>query len=392
MDLDAFFCSVEELRNPDLRGKPFVVGGSADGRGVISSASYPARVFGVRSAMPTAQALRLCPDLIVISSDFADYRAFSKRVMRLLRDVAPVVEQISVDEAFIDLVDDPNPAGHVAASLQSRILHEVELPTSWGIATNKLVAKIATEVGKPRGLVEVPPGEEARFLAALPASMLWGVGPKTELRLAKMGIRTIGDLQNAAPAKLSAALGDWSHELQQRALGRDDRPVEEEHKPKSMSAETTFSKDLRDSSGLESTLLGLAEEVGARLRRQGYAGTTIRLKLRWPDFTTITRQVQLSQPTDIDREIFETALALLRRELQSGRAVRLIGVGVSDLGPPMRQLDLFDRSWQKDEKLLQAVDQIRGRYGQDALRRAAALGKSSRRRWMRSLNEPPGEE
>lgn len=392
MDLDAFFCSVEELRNPELRGKAFAVGGSAEGRGVVSSASYPAREFGVRSAMPTAQALRLCPELILISSNFADYRAYSRRVMSILREAAPVIEQISVDEAFMDLVNDPTPALRVAERLQAQILNELGLPTSWGIATNKLVAKIATEVGKPRGLVEVPCGEEAIFLAPLPVAMLWGVGPKTEVRLAEIGIRTIGDLQDVDWLKLRSILGEWSEELRHRALGHDDRPVVEGHEPKSMSAETTFPRDVRDLAALESTLLGLSEEVGTRLRRQGYAGTTVRLKLRWPDFSTITRQVQLSQPTDIDREIFETAARLLRKELRSGRAVRLIGVGVADLGPPVRQLELFDRSWQKDEKLLQAVDEIRQRYGQDALRRAASLGRGSRRRWLRALNETPDDD
>lgn len=392
MDLDAFFCSVEELRKPDLRGKPFAVGGSAAGRGVVSSASYPAREFGVRSAMPTAQALRLCPNLLLISSNFADYRSYSKRVMSVLREAAPVVEQISVDEAFMDLVNDPTPAWQVAERLQAHILNEIGLPTSWGIASNKLVAKIATEVGKPRGLVEVPAGEEAIFLSRLPVAMLWGVGPKTELRLAEIGIRTIGELQEADPVKLRSILGDWSEELRQRALGHDDRPVEEEHEPKSMSAETTFARDVRELEALESTLLGLSEEVGTRLRRQGYAGTTVRLKLRWPDFTTITRQVQLPQPTDIDREIFEPAARLLRKELRSDRAIRLIGVGVADLGPPVRQLELFDRSWQKDEQLLQAVDEIRERYGPDALRRAASLGRGGRRRWLRALNESPDED
>lgn len=342
--------------------------------------------------MPTAQALRLCPDLILISSNFADYRAYSKRVISILREAAPVIEQISVDEAFMDLVNDPTPALRVAEELQARILDELGLPTSWGIATNKLVAKIATEVGKPRGLVEVPGGEEAIFLAPLPVAMLWGVGPKTEVRLAEIGIRTIGDLQDVDWLKLRSILGEWSEELRHRALGRDDRPVEEGHEPKSMSAETTFARDVRELAALESTLLGLSEEVGTRLRRQGYAGTTVRLKLRWPDFSTITRQVQLSQPTDIDREIFETAARLLRKELRSGRAVRLIGVGVADLGPPVRQLELFDRSWQKDEKLLQAVDEIRQRYGQDALRRAASLGRGSRRRWLRALNETPDDD
>lgn len=313
-------------------------------------------------------------------------------MMGIVRAVAPVFEQISIDEAFLDLVNEPKPPREVALDLQEKIFKQIGLPTSWGVAANKLVAKIATEVGKPRGLVEVPPGEEAAFLERLPVGMLWGVGPKTEARLSGLGIRQIGDLQRAETARLKAALGDWAAELKRRALGEDDRPVAEDHEPKSMSAETTFAYDINDRALLESTLLDLTEEVGSRLRRQGYAGRTVRIKLRWPDFSTITRQVRLAQPSDIDREIYENALALLRREISGKRPVRLIGVGVADLVPPVRQLELFDRTWQADEKLLKAVDEIREKYGRDALRRAGSLGRGERRRWMRALDESPKED
>jgi DNA polymerase-4 len=293
--------------------------------------------------------------------------------MAILREAAPVVEQISVDEAFLDVSDDPRPAHEVAALLQARLRSELHLPTSWGVAGNRLVAKIATEVGKPNGLVVVPPGEEAAFLAPLPAGMLWGVGPKTRLRLEPLGVRTIGDLAAMPPASLVQAIGDHGLELASRARGEDSQPVLDTYEPKSMSAETTFARDVQDGSKLRRTLMGLAEEVGHRLRQAGVAGATVRLKLRWSDFTTLTRQTRLAQVTDQEKEIYQAAERLLAATWSTGRPVRLIGVGVSGLCAPMRQLHLFDRGWEKDARLMQAVDAIRERFGQEALKRAADL-------------------
>ncbi|NIS79148.1 MAG: DNA polymerase IV [Anaerolineales bacterium] len=373
MDLDAFFCSVEELHQPDLKGTPFVVGGSPAGRGVVSSASYAARTFGIRSAMPTAQALRLCPDLIILSGRHKVYAEYSKRVMRFLRQSAPVVEQISIDEAFLDVSDDPKPGDIVAANLQKEIRVRFQLPTSWGVASNKLVAKIATEVGKPNGLIAVPSGMEAEFLAPLPVDMLPGVGPKTRDRLAVEGIHHIGELAAQSENRLREVLGDHGPELAARARGRDQRQVVEEHEPRSMSAETTFAQDVSDRDQLCRTLLRLSERVGSRLRKSDLAGKTIRIKLRWHDFKTITRQTRLPQPSDQDREIYQAALELFERAWRKNRPVRLVGVGVSDLGPPLRQLSLFDRAWEQDERLLRAIDSIRTRYGSKALRRAGSL-------------------
>ena len=373
VDLDAFFCSVEELKNPGLAGKPFVVAGRPDQRGVVASASYPARAFGIRSAMPTARAVRLCPTLILVPPRHGVYGEASERVMALLRDAAPVVEQVSVDEAFLDISDDPRPGRQVAALLQARIRGELHLPTSWGVAASRLVAKIATEVGKPNGLVAVPPGEEPAFLAPLPVGMLWGVGPKTRLRLEELGVLTIGDLAAQPPERLSALLGDHGLELASRALGRDEQPVVDSYAPKSMSSETTFARDVRDGRELRRTLLRLTEEVGQRLREDSLAGSTVRLKLRWSDFTTLTRQVRVPQPTDQDKEIYLAAESLFDATWPQGRPVRLIGVGVSGLGAQVRQLDLFDRSWEQDGRLMQAVDSIRARFGQQALQRAAHL-------------------
>jgi DNA polymerase-4 len=373
IDLDAFFCSVEERLNPGLHDRPFVVAGAAGKRGVVASASYAARPFGVRSAMPTAQALRLCPTLIVVTPRHGRYGEESDVVMRMLRDAAPVVEQTSIDEAFLDVSDDPRPGREVAAALQAAIGSERGLPSSWGVATNKMVAKIATEVGKPRGLVVVPPGEEAAFLAPLPVGMLWGVGPKTTPLLIREGVRTIGELAALSADRLTTLFGDRGPELASQALGLDDRPVVEEREPQSMSSETTFARDVASGAELHRVLLGLSEEVGGRLRQAGLAGSTVRIKLRWPNFTTITRQQRLRQPTDQDGEIYRSARALFDQAWRTGRPVRLLGVAVSALRAPFRQLNLFDRSWEEDERLLQAIDAIRSRYGQDAVRRASLL-------------------
>lgn len=371
MDLDAFFCSVEELHDPTLKGKPFVVGGTPGGRGVVSSASYPARKYGIRSAMPTAQAIRRCPDLIVISGHHRHYSRYSNRVMEILRRAAPVIERISIDEAFLDLGKDKGQGETVAKRLQEQILEDVGLPSSWGIASNKLVAKIASDVGKPRGLVVVPSGEEEQFLAALPAQMLWGVGPKTLEQLQSLGIRSIGDLASIQEARLRSLLGERARELLRRAKGMDDRPVVEGHEPKSMSAERTFASDQAERTVLEATLMHLSEEVGRRLREGGFAGATVKIKVRWSDFTTLTRQSRSVQPVSLDDEIFASALSLFHEVWKEGKPVRLLGVGVSDLGPPLRQLELFDRSWQQDEKLLDAIDRIRRRYGPKSLRRGS---------------------
>ncbi|MCK5634808.1 MAG: DNA polymerase IV [Anaerolineales bacterium] len=376
-DLDAFFCSVESLLNPGLEGKAFVVGGSAEGRGVVSSASYAAREFGIRSAMPTAQALRKAPDLIVISPQHPMYSEHSREIMNFLRDSVPVVEQLSIDEAFLDVSDDPRTGLEVARFLQREVFERFKLPTSWGVASNKLVAKIATEVGKPKGLIVVPAGQEAAFLAPLPVRMLWGVGPKTKDRLAERGIHTIGDMASLPSHALAKTLGDHGLELASRARGEDARPVSEGRDPKSMSAERTFSTDISDWDMLRPVILRLSETVGRRLRKAELAGHTIRIKVRWPDFTTRTRQVRLEQPTDRERIIFDESCKLFQDLWKKGQAVRLLGVGVSDLHEPIRQLDLFDQKWDRDEGLQQAIDSIRDRYGPDSLRRAGGLRKQA---------------
>lgn len=373
VDLDAFFCSVEALLDPSLEGKPFVVGGRAESRGVVSSASYAARKFGISSAMATAHAQRLCSQLVVLPPRHRVYSKHSHKVMALLRSSAPIVEQLSIDEAFMDISDDQRPGSQVATILQKEILQRFGLPTSWGVASNKLVAKIATEVGKPEGLITVPSGREAAFLAPLPVQMLWGVGPKTRSRLAELGISTIGELAAYPEDRLHATFGVHGVDLATKAKGKDERAVVEEREARSMSSEVTFERDVTEQEELYRTMMRLSEQVGRRLRKAKLVGRTVRIKIRWPDFTTITRQVKLSQPTDQDGEILQAALRLFKRAWRKGRAVRLMGVGMTDLGHPMRQLTLFDRTWEQDARLLKAIDNIRARYGGDALRRGGSL-------------------
>ena len=377
VDLDAFFCSVELLRNPDLEGKAFIVGGKPGSRGVVASASYPARKFGIRSAMPTAQALRLYPELIIVSSSHGNYSEHSNKVMGLLRESAPIVEQISIDEAFLDVSDAPESGESLARELQREIQSRFGLPTSWGVASSKLVAKIGSEIGKPKGLVVVPPGGEANFLAPLPVDMLWGIGPKSRDRFLERGIKTIGDLAAQSAEKLIERFGDRGLELAAMARGVDRRRVHEGHTRRSISSERTFPRNVTDEAELLRLIRSISEELGGRLRKKGLAGSTVRIKLRWPNFETITRQTRLDQPTDQDAEINAAAVGLFEKSWKKGKEVRLLGVGVANLGSPIRQLDMFDRSWEKDERLLDAIDQVRERFGRDALTRASNINAKS---------------
>lgn len=377
LDLDAFYCAVEENRNPELRGKPFAVGGKPSERGVVSSCSYAARNFGVRSAMPMSRAQRACPELIIVPGHHRLYGEASNQVMKRLKGLTPLVEQISIDEAFLDISTLTEPPERIARGLQAGIRDELNLPSSIGIAPNKLVAKIATEVGKkaakegkpPFALTIVPSGKEAEFLAPLPADMLWGVGPKTSARLSDLGIHTIGDITSWPEDELIRLFGENGRDMAKHARGRDDRPVVTEREIKSISQEVTFSRDVRDDKSIEKTLTDLSAQVGRRLRKNELAGSTVKLKIRWPDFTTLTRQVTLSSMTNQDEEIVETAVGLLRNNRKPGQAVRLIGVGVSGLGAPIRQLELWEVGSEKERKLQEVVDVLKEKFGEDAIKR-----------------------
>lgn len=379
LDLDAFFCAVEELRRPELRGRPFAVGGRSDSRGVVSSCSYAARTFGVRSAMPMSRALRLCPDLIVIQGNYGAYSQASHQVMDILRRYTALLEQVSIDEAFLDLSDLPMDGRTLALEIQAAIQRECNLPCSLGVAANKLVAKIANDFGKsshrgsgtyPNAITVVAPGEEAAFLEKLPAQALWGVGPKTGARLAEFGILTIGQLAQAPAGLLRREFGRYGEELALRARGIDESPVITEHDVKSVSQEVTFERDVRDADRLHHKLRELSEQVGYRLRQDNLTASTVRIKIRWDDFTTLTRQETLLQPTDQDGVIYGTALRLFDHLwLPEQRLVRLMGVGASGLTAHVHQLMLWDTPAEKERRLLDAVDAIRARYGKKILRR-----------------------
>ena len=386
LDLDAFFCAVEEQHNPDLIGKAFAVGGSADQRGVVASCSYPARQFGVHSAMPMAQAVRLCPELIIVSRKMGDYSDRSHAVMDILHDLTPLVEPLSIDEAFLDVTGLRHSGESIARQLQTRIDTELGLPCSLGVATNKLIAKIANNIGKsqstssdyPRAITHVPPGKERNFLASLDIRELWGIGPKTAHILRQMGIETIGNIAAADERELARQFGKLGHDLARRAQGIDNRPIETERDPKSISRETTFSEDVTDSDTLKRTLRTLADSVGYRLRQKNLSGTTVKLKLRWADFTTLTRQTTLPHPIDQDNDIYRIALDLFTTNYPTGQPVRLIGVGVAGLESGVRQLSLWDQPKQEDNRQLQtALDEIRHKFGHNAIQRGTRLSTDS---------------
>lgn len=359
--------------DPSLKGKPFAVGGMPGTRGVISTASYAARKFGVHSAMPTGRAMRLCPDLILISSKFSDYGTYSKRVMAIVGDFSPLIQVLSIDEAFMDVSDLPETPLQIARTLQSRINNETRLPCSIGGATNMLVAKMANDYGKsthkeptpPNAITIIEPGEEQDFLSPLPVGALWGVGPKTAERFFSLGINTIGDIAARTPEEMKRLFGQSGLDLFEHAHGLDNRPVEVEHVTKSVSQETTFSTDVSNREILTNTIKQLSAKVASQLRKQGLTARTVRLKIRWSDFETHTRQKSLDRPTNHDSIIVRSAMDLFNTVWPEGRKVRLIGVGTSQLSDEPIQLDLLDRMDEKEEKLLRSVDKLRERFGQE---------------------------
>jgi len=344
-DLDAFYASVEQLDNPELRGKPVVVGGPPEARGVVAAASYEARKFGVHSAMPMSRALRLCPNAVRISPRFDRYGEVSRRVMAIFRDVTPLVEPLSLDEAFLDATDRAAAGGAeaLAAAIKRRVKEETGLTVSIGVGANKTVAKIASEMGKPDGLVVVPPGDEASFLAPLPVRSLWGVGPKAEEALLLIGVRTIGDLARTDPAALTARFGVRGEWFRRMACGDDDRPVETEQERKSVGAETTFPRDLPDGPELRRILGEVAGDVSRRLRNHSVTARTVVLKLRFSDFRTITRQTSLDGGVDSVEQLTAAAAALLDRTAGPDDRFRLLGIHGTNLQPRTRaQLALWE--------------------------------------------------
>lgn len=372
VDLDAFYVGVEVARRPELRGLPVVVSGDARSRGVVLSASYEARAFGVDSAMPAARALRLCPTATFVPPDFRAYSKASKGFMAILRDYSPLVEPTSLDEAYIDYTGcEPihGTAESAAVAMRARIQDEVGVSASVGIGPSRIVAKVASAAAKPDGIVEVKPGKEAAFFAPLPIRKLPGIGPKAQQRLEAIGIKTLGQVAELSDEFLSQNFGNHGPELRLRALGRDAGAVWDGRPAnRSISKSTTFGHDHRDPSELRATILWESEGVAEEVRRQNRRARTVTLQVKFADFSNVTRSHTLAQPTGSGEVIFQTAMALLERELQrDDRAIRLLGVSASNLIDGA-QLDLFGEASEHDS-LDSAIDELRQRFGEDAVRR-----------------------
>ncbi|NQV14824.1 DNA polymerase IV [bacterium] len=343
LDLDAFFCSVEVLRDPSLKGKPIVVGGKSENRGVVAAASYPARKFGIHSAMPMIEASRRCKDLIVISSKHGMYRMYSKVIMGILRAESPSIQQVSIDEAYLDLSDQVNEwieATEIARKIQLRISRDIGLSASAGVSTNKMIAKIASDFKKPNGLTVVPPGSEIDFLSPLPVKKISGIGPKTNERLAKYGIYTVADMAVIPETTLIQRFGKLGEAMAKWAAGIDDRPVHEDHEAKSISTERTFSKNIADQEALLEIVENLSFKVAEQLKKNKFMAATITIKLRYGDFSTFTRQHTVPEPLDDGAEIYRIACKLFVKNWIPGEPIRLLGVGGSHFSEPHGQLSL----------------------------------------------------
>lgn len=333
LDLDAFFASVEVLQNPELEGKPLIVAmGSPNGRGVVATASYPARRFGVHSAMPLREAMRLCPQAVIVPVRHHLYSQYSARVMTLLREISPLVEQVSIDEAYVEIpLNAERTAADCAREVQRRIKTEIGLDATVAVATNKLVSKVACNTVKPRGFIVVPPGSEQTFLDPLPIEKLPGAGKVTRAKLARWKVKTIGDLARVPVVELGRVLGQYGVYLHQAALGHDDSPLVTDSKPQSLSEENTFDRDTRDLKQILEYLEEMSEGVARALEQEGYLARTVVLKLRYGDFTTLTRQMTLRTPISSASDIFGCARRLLDSHWDRRRALRLVGVGVHNL-------------------------------------------------------------
>jgi DNA polymerase IV len=382
VDMDAFYASVEVRRHPELRGQPVVVGGSGP-RGVVSSASYEARAFGVRSAMPGSQARRLCPQAVFLPPDMAAYTVASREVMRIFADVTPLVEPLSVDEAFLDVAGARRllgPPTQIAEHIRTRIRGELNLTCSVGVASTKFMAKLASTRAKPDGLLVVNAADALAFLHPLPVEALWGVGERTAEVLRRLGLRTVGDVAQAPLGMLRQALGEAAAaHLHALAWARDPRRVSTERVEKSIGSETTFDVDVADPDVIRETLLALASGVAVRLRRGQVAGRTVAIKVRLSDFTTLSRSRTLGTPTDVARDIFDEAWSLFQA-LAPGDRIRLIGVRVEGLSASgeARQLMLGERDsgWREAE---QAADAAAARFGASAVRPASLLQRPRNR-------------
>ena len=383
VDMDAFYASVEQLDRPELRGKPVLVGGRPEGRGVVATASYEARPFGCRSAMPMAQAVRLCPQAIVVPPRFERYSELSRQVFSILEEFTPLVEPLSIDEAFLDVTGSTRllgPPEPMARMLKERVRERTQLTASVGVAPNKFLAKLASDLQKPDGLVVVERDRVQAFLDPLPIARLWGVGKVTLPRLAALGVETFGDLRRIDLAVLRDRLGEAGEQFPRLVRGLDDRPVVPDHEARSLSHEITFPVDVEDREHLRSVLLGQTDQVARRLRRHETLARTVTIKIRRADFTTLTRSTTLDQATDETDAFWQAASSLFEAWLQRDRAaVRLIGMGVSQLTARAdEQLRLFEQPERNRRRSLdRTMDAIRDRFGNDAVGRGGSLRRKT---------------
>jgi DNA polymerase-4 len=373
VDMDAFYASVEQRDRPELKGKPVIVGGQTQ-RGVVASASYEARKFGVRSAMPTAKALRLCPQAILVKPRFERYSEVSRQIREIFLSYTPLVEPLSLDEAFLDVTGGGKLFGsaeQIAREIKQKILDNTGLTCSVGVSFNKFLAKLTSDLCKPNGLMVIDERQAEEILPGLPVGRLWGVGPATEEKMHQMGLRTIGDVQNVPEEELKRRFGRYGAQLYALARGLDERPVKPERETKSVSRETTFLEDLTSHDQLKQVLLELCEQVGRDLRKEGLVGRTAHLKVRFADFTTITRSQTLPLPIKTAKALWQEIERLFDDKITLSRGVRLLGVGVSNLSPiGAGQLLLFDDDKQ-DVTVDHLLDELRGRFGPDAIQRGA---------------------
>jgi DNA polymerase-4 len=394
VDMDAFFVSVEELFDPSLKGKPVVVGGRPDQRGVVSAASYEARKFGVHSALPLRTAYRLCPHAIFVEGHPERYREYSHKVFEVLNSFSPQVDMASVDEAYVDVTGTERlhgPPMMAAHRLHERVKKATLLNCSIGISSSRMVAKVASDQAKPNGILWIVPGQESRFLAPLDVRKIPGVGKVSEKNLAAIGIRKVGDLGGLDEAFLARRFGQWGLALAGKARGLDaggwfDHQVGEHTDPKSISHEHTFNEDTSEVETLEATLAHLSEKVGRRLREQALHARTVQLKLRYSDFSTITRARSLDHATQLDHEIFQMARLLMHENRTAGATIRLLGVHASGLEAQEGQMNLLDEpATERWRKALTAVDRIRDKFGESSV----SLGTGLKGRFRERVHENP---
>jgi len=379
VDMDAFYASVEQRDNPELRGEAVVVGGGTN-RGVVAAASYEARRFGIRSAMPMAEAMRRCPDLLRVRPRMSHYKQVSKTVFSVFREFTPLVEGLSLDEAFLDVTASVTLFGSpvkIATAIKQRILNETGLTASVGVAENKLVAKIASDLDKPDGLTVVGPEDYATRLDPLPVAVIPGIGRETRKKLDRIGVYTVRDLRTVSVRDLTPVFGRFTQKTRDRAAGRDDRPVVPSRAEKSISAEETYDTDLANRDAMERQLLRLAERMAGRLRKSNLAAGTVQIKIRQSDFKTCTRQRSVRPPANGTDQVYAVARELLHDWLSRnpGAKIRLLGVGGSNLGPAEQQ-DLFaDSAAETHSTIDRTVDEIRHRFGSESLGRARTIDR-----------------